>query len=117
MPKKDLLQQARASYEEGMAKLEGAKLDKQEQKDAVAATRLSVLQTMAGIDYELGETDKAVGRLKEVLTAKPGDVGVLKLLINILMQAGREADAKAYMAQLPAGEKLDAVTVLNMGIK
>jgi Tfp pilus assembly protein PilF len=116
-PDKAKLGQARTAYEEGLAKLAAAKLETPEQQQAVADTRLSVLQALAGIDYELGETDKAVGRLKEVLASKPDDVGVLQLLIDILVGTGKEEEAKQYMAKLPAGTKMDANTVLNMGIK
>ncbi len=116
-PDKGKLAEARTAYEEGMGKLASAKLDKPEQQAAVEQTRLSVLQSVAGIDYELGETDHAIARLKEVLAAKPDDTGVLQLLINILVQAGKEDEAKQYMAKLPQGTKMDADTVLNMGIK
>jgi tetratricopeptide (TPR) repeat protein len=116
-PDKAKLTEARTAYEQGMAKLEEAKLETDEQRAAVAQTRLSVLQTVAGIDYQLGDTEKAIARLKEVFAAKPEDAGVLQLLIDALMQAGKEDEAKAYMAKLPAGTKVDPNTVLNMGIK
>jgi len=116
-PDKAKLGEARAAYEEGLAKLEGAKLETDEQKTAVAQTRLSVMQTLAGIDYQLGEADKAATRLKEVVAAKPDDTGALQLLIDILVQAGKEEEAKQYVARLPAGAKMDPNTVLNMGIK
>ena len=116
-PDKAKLAEARAAYEEGMAKLAAAKLDDPDQEALIAETRVSVLRAIAGIDYELGETDKAVARLKDVLAAKPDDVEVTQLLISILVQAGREDEAKQYMAKLPAGAKMDANTVLNMGIK
>jgi tetratricopeptide (TPR) repeat protein len=116
-PDKGKLAEARAAYEEGMAKLEGAKLETEEQKTAVAQTRLSVLQTLAGIDYQLGDAAKATARLKEVVAAKPDDAGALQLLIDILVQGGKEDEAKQYMARLPEGAKMDPNTVLNMGIK
>ena len=116
-PDKAKLAEARTAYQEGLDKLAGAKLDKPEQQAAVQQTRLSVLQTVAGIDYELGQVDQAIAHLKEVLASKPDDQGVLQLLINILVGAGREAEAKQYMAKLPAGAKMDADTILNMGIK
>lgn len=110
------LAQARTAYEQGMAKLDSAKLDKPEQQAAVAETKLSVLQAIAGIDVELGENDKAIARLKEILAAKPDDVAVTQLLINTLMTAGKDEEAKTYMAKLPAGAKVDANVTLNLGI-
>lgn len=116
-PDKAKLAEARAAYEEGVTKLAEAQGADPEQAALFAETRLSALRAIAGIDYELGETDKAVARLKEVLASKPDDVEVTQTLISILVQAGREEEAKQYMAKLPAGAKMDANTVLNMGIK
>jgi tetratricopeptide (TPR) repeat protein len=116
-PDKAKLAQARAAYQEGLDKLAEAKLDDPEVQKAVEATRLSVYQTVAGIDYELGKTDEAIAMLKQVLVGKPDDAGVIQLLVNLLVQAGKEEEAKQYMAKLPEGAKVDADTVLNMGIK
>lgn len=115
--KKQKMAEAKAAYQDGLDKLAAIKADKPEQQAAIDSTRMSVLQTMAGIDYELGQTDDAIAKLKQVLAAKPGDPGVLQLIIDMLVQTGREEEAKQYMAQLPAGAKMDAETVLNMGIK
>ena len=115
-PDKAKLAAARTAYEEGLAKLEGAQLDKPEQQAAVAETKISVLQAIAGIDVELGDDEKAIARLKEVLAAKPDDVAVTQLLINVLTQAGKQEEAKTYMTKLPAGTKVDANVTLNMGI-
>jgi len=111
------LAEARAAYQEGLDKLAAAKVDDPEVQKAVASTRLSVYQTLAGIDYELGKSDEAIKMLKQVLEQKPDDAGVIQLLVNLLVQAGREDEAKQYMAKLPEGAKIDPDTVLNMGIK
>jgi tetratricopeptide (TPR) repeat protein len=111
------LAEARAAYQEGLDKLAEAKVDDPEVQKAVESTRLSVFQTLAGIDYELGKSDEAINMLKQVLTQKPDDAGVIQLLVNLLVQAGKEEEAKQYMAKLPEGAKVDADTVLNMGIK
>jgi len=116
-PDKAKLALARAAYQEGLEKLATAKLDTPEVQSAVEQTRLSVLQTLAGIDYELGKTDESIAALKQVLAQKPDDVGVIQLLVNVLVQSGRDEEAKQYMAKLPAGARIDVDTVLNMGIK
>lgn len=41
----------------------------------------------------------------------------MNLAINLLLAAGRDDEAKPYIARLPEGEKLDATTRLNMGIE
>jgi tetratricopeptide (TPR) repeat protein len=115
--KKQKMTEALAAYQDGLDKLAAIKAEKPEQQTAIDTTKISVLQTMAGIDYEIGQTDDAVAKLKQVLAAKPGDPAVLQLMIDMLVQAGREEEAKQYMAQMPAGAKMDAETVLNMGIK
>jgi tetratricopeptide (TPR) repeat protein len=111
------LAEARAAYQEGLDKLAAAKVDDPEVQKAVESTRLSVFQTLAGIDYELGKSDEAIAMLKQVAAQKPDDAGVLQLLVNLLVQSGHEEEAKQYMAKLPAGAHVDADTVLNMGIK
>ena len=66
--------------------------------------------------YEAGERDRSISMLEQVV-ATTQDTTSLKLLIDLLMAAGREQDAERYMAQLPAGEKVSIETVLNAGIK
>jgi Tfp pilus assembly protein PilF len=111
------LGEAREAYMQGMAKLDEAQPADQAAKDAIAQTRLSVLQTVAGIDAELGHTDKAIADLKRVLEQKPDDPGVLQLMIDLLVREGREEEAKQYIARLPQGAKVDPNAYLNMGIK
>lgn len=111
------LAEARAAYQEGLDKLGAAKVEDAEVQKAVESTKLSVLQTLAGIDYELGKSDEAIAMLKQVAAQKPDDAGVLQLLVNLLVQSGHEEEAKQYMAKLPEGAHVDADTVLNMGIK
>jgi len=116
--KKAKMTEAKAAYQDGLTKLAAIKTDKPETQAAIEQTRLSVTQTLAGIDYELGNTDQALAGLKNVLVSKPNDPGVLQLMVDMLVQAGREAEAKPYMDQLKAsGAKMDAETVLNLGIK
>jgi len=111
------LEEARASYMEGMALLDKTEAKDAAAQDAIAQTRLSVLTTVAGIDAELGNTDRALTDLKKVLESKPDDPQVLQLVIDLLVRAGREKEAQQYIAKLPAGTKLDPNAYLNMGIK
>jgi tetratricopeptide (TPR) repeat protein len=113
----DKLKEARAAYVEGLAKLDQTEAKDPAAQQAIADTRLSVLTTMAGIDAELGQTDQALAGLNKVLESKPNDPQVLQLIIDLLIRSGREADAKQYMARLPAGTKVDPNAYLNMGIK
>ncbi|HXT52288.1 MAG TPA: tetratricopeptide repeat protein [Thermoanaerobaculia bacterium] len=111
------LEEARASYMEGLAQLDKTEAKDAAAQEAIAQTRLSVLTTVAGIDAELGHTDQALTDLKKVLEQKPDDAGVLQLVIDLLVRAGREKEAQQYIARLPAGTKLDPNAYLNMGIK
>ena len=61
--------------------------------------------------------DQAIDSLKQALVIKPDDTESLQLIVNLLVGAGREAEAQPYMAKLPQGAKVDAETLLNVGIK
>ena len=99
---------ARAAYEEGMGKLEDKSLHP------------AIMRAIADSYYKEGKTDQAIDTLKRSLTAVPGapeDPITLQLLVNLLVGAGKESEAQTYMAKLPQGTKLDANTLLNLGIK
>lgn len=113
----DKLKEARAAYLEGLAKLDETQTTDPTAQKAIADTRLSVLTTVAGIDAELGQTDQALASIDKVLAQKPDDPQVLQLAIDLLVRAGRDADAQKYIARLPAGTKVDPNAYLNMGIK
>lgn len=97
--------EARAAYQEGMAKLE----DK--------TVHPAILRAIADTYYRENKTDQAIEALKQALALAPDDVDSLRLITTILVSAGREAEAQAYMAKLPAGTKMDPNTILNLGIK
>lgn len=63
------------------------------------------------------QNDKALATLEQALELDPDDVGTLKLVVNVLLAEGRNADAEPYLARLPAETKLDAASRLNMGIE
>lgn len=96
---------ARAAYEEGMAKLPDTSL------------HASILRAIADTYGKEGNTDQAVATLKKSLEYAPDDPVTLQLLVNVLASAGREEEAKEYMAKLPAGAAIDPAIILNLGIK
>jgi predicted negative regulator of RcsB-dependent stress response len=61
--------------------------------------------------------EQSIATLKQALEIKPDDADSLQLIVNLLVGAGREAEAQAYMAKLPQGAKVDADTLINVGIK
>ena len=97
--------EARAAYQEGMAKLEDKSLHP------------AILRAVADTYYKEKKIDQAVEVLKQALAVAPDDVASLQLITTILVAEGREAEAQAYMAKLPQGTTLDPNTLLNLGIK
>jgi tetratricopeptide (TPR) repeat protein len=129
--------EARAKYEEAISKLEpenhapilqgiaGTYLAEKNPAQAVAVLEqalaldppnVELKRELARALYEGGNRDRSIAMLEEIVTSTQ-DTPSLKLLIDLLVMAGREADAQKYMAQLPAGEKVSIETVLNAGIK
>ena len=96
---------ARTAYEEGMGKLEDKTLHP------------AILRAIADSYFKEGKTDQAIETLKRSLTLAPDDPITLQLLVNLLVGAGKESEAQTYMAKLPQGTKVDANTLLNLGIK
>jgi tetratricopeptide (TPR) repeat protein len=97
--------EARAAYEEGMGKLEDKSLHP------------AIYRAIADSYYKEGKTNEAVDTLKKSLALAPDDPDTLQLLVNLLASAGREEEAKTYMAKLPQGTKVDPAIGLNVGIK
>lgn len=79
--------------------------------------RSSIQRTIARTWFEEGKTDQAITTLQKSLEVKPDDVETLQLISTLLVSAGREKEAEAYIAKLPAGAKLDPNSLLNLGIK
>jgi len=99
---------ARAAYEEGMGKLE--------EKDRVALQPAIYLAIADSYSKE-GKNDQAIEALKKSLEVDPNNVDTLKLMVSLLVSANREAEAKPYIARLPAGTTMDPAVRLNLGIK
>ena len=97
--------EARAAYEEGMSKLEDKSLHP------------AVYRAIADSYYKEGKTNEAIDTLKKALELAPDDTDTLQLLVNLLASAGKEEEAKTYMAKLPQGTKVDPAIGLNVGIK
>jgi len=97
--------EARASYEEGMSKLEDKTLYP------------SIYRAIADSYYKEGKTDQAIDTLKKSLELAPDDPDTLKLIVTLLASSNREAEAKTYMAKLPQGTQMDPAIGLNVGIK
>jgi tetratricopeptide (TPR) repeat protein len=96
---------ARAAYEEGMGKLEDKTLHP------------AILRAIADSYFKEGKSDQAIETLKRSLALAPDDPVTLQLLVNLLVGAGKESEAQTYMAKLPQGTRVDANTLLNLGIK
>jgi thioredoxin-like negative regulator of GroEL len=61
--------------------------------------------------------DEAIASLKQAVDIKPDDPDTLQLLVDLLVDAGRETEAQTYMAKLPAGTKVAPDTMINIGIR
>lgn len=96
---------ARASYQEGMSKLEDKSLHP------------AIYRAIADSYYKEGKTNEAVDTLKKALELAPNDPDTLQLIVNLLAASGHEEEAKTYMAKLPQGTKIDPAIGLNVGIK
>lgn len=96
--------QARAKYEEAIADL-----DEEHQAP--------LMRGIARTYFQEGNTDKAIETLDKAITMDPEDLDSLRLIINLLVAADREDDAKVYMDRLPEGMTVDSDTLLNIGIK
>ncbi|HEX4495877.1 MAG TPA: tetratricopeptide repeat protein [Thermoanaerobaculia bacterium] len=96
---------ARASYEEGMSKLDDKSLHP------------AIYRAIADSYYKEGKPDPAIDTLKKALEIAPDDPDTLKLIVTLLAASNREAEAKTYMAKLPQGTQMDPAIGLNLGIK
>lgn len=78
--------------------------------------KAALLQRVARSQYDEGNVDQSIQTLEGALALVPEDVTTLRMVIDILVGEGREADAEPYMNRLPEGEKVDANALLNVGI-
>lgn len=76
----------------------------------------AILGGIARVYAAQGNNAQAITTLKSVLEANPEDQASTKLLVDLLVAAGREDEAKPYMAKLPQGSTVDPNALLNLGI-
>lgn len=99
--------EARAAYEKALGLLEVED----------PTLKASILRTIARTYYEEKQSDKAIETIKKSLEIAPDDQESLQLIVNLLVAANKEDEAKVYMAKLPQGTKIDPTARLNIGIK
>ena len=113
--------EARESYEKALALLDPTKPDEASVYVAVQRAVASTYYREAGQaktkEAKAQKVDQSIATLKKGLEVKPDDADTLQLLVNVLVDAGREAEAQTYMAKLPQGTKIDPERLLNLGIK
>ena len=80
------------------------------------AEKIAIMQSVARSYYVDENIDQSVTTLEQALVLSPEDPTTLRLIVDILLAAGREQDAEPYMAKLPEGEKIDPNALLNLGI-
>lgn len=80
------------------------------------AEKVGLLQNVARSYYVEKNVDQSVATLEQALALAPDDPDSTRLIVDILLAAGREKDAEPYMARLPEGEKIDPNALLNLGI-
>lgn len=78
---------------------------------------MNALKLQASAQGQLGKTEEALVTLKKIVEVNPSDVDALQLIINLLVTAGREAEAETYAARMPQGAELDPSALLNRGIE
>ncbi|HVT16455.1 MAG TPA: tetratricopeptide repeat protein [Thermoanaerobaculia bacterium] len=107
--------EARAEYEKALALLDPQY--KPGVLRGIASTYYKEAAQAKDKQARAQKMDQAVGALKQALEIKPDDPESLQLISTLLVDAGRENEAKAYMARMPAGAKIDPDTLLNVGIR
>ena len=76
-----------------------------------------VYLTIARTYYLEDDLEQTESTLRTALELEPDNVDGLKLMSNLLISAGRESEAREFMARLPEGEELPADAYLNVGIE
>jgi|HubBroStandDraft_3_1064219.scaffolds.fasta_scaffold96483_1 tetratricopeptide (TPR) repeat protein len=117
----DLLQQqkyadARAEYQKALDLLEGPEI-KPSILRAVAGTYFKESAEAKSKQEKAQKLDQAIAALKQALEIKPDDPETLQLVVDLLVDAGKETEAQTYMAKLPAGTKVAPDTMINIGIR
>jgi len=72
---------------------------------------------LAGALYASGQKEKGIQTMQAYVETTPTDTEAIQTVVDWLVDAGREPEAKTYMAKLPAGAKVDPAALLNIGIR
>ncbi len=64
-----------------------------------------------------GDRANAVATLERALTLRPDDPELLTVIADLLSREGRESEAEAYLARMPAGAEVPPDMLLNQGIR
>jgi tetratricopeptide (TPR) repeat protein len=96
--------EAREAYEKGLV-------------DLPVENQPMVYRAIASTYFQEKKVEPAIETIKKALAIAPDDPDSLKLIINLLVDSGREKEAQVYIAKLPAGSAVDPTTLLNIGIK
>ena len=97
--------EARVEYQTALAKVEDTEFHPM------------ILRAISTTYFQEGNSDEALATLQKALALKPDDPDSLRLVVDLLVAAGRDAEAQPYIAKLPAGTKMDPNTIINLGIK
>lgn len=84
---------------------------------AIAPQDVDTLKILAQTYYQQKNTEKAIDTIKGALAVTPDDAALNKLMVDLLVDAGREEEAKTYLAKLPQGTTVDPASLLNIGIR
>jgi len=94
----------RAKYEQALA-------------DLPVESHPPVLRAIGNSFYAEGNVELALATFERALALAPDNADLLQAIVNVLVAAGREAEAQAYLARLPAETALHPTTLLNFGIE
>lgn len=98
---------------------------------ALTPTDTATQRLLAGALYASGQTElaahhqaageqlkeKAIQTMQAYVESSPQDTEAIQTVVDWLVDAGREPEAKTYMAKLPEGAKVDPAALLNIGIR
>lgn len=76
-----------------------------------------IMRGIARTHFEEGHPDLAFKTLEEALAIVPDDQETLRLVVTILMAQGKEAEAATYKSRIVGDFKVDANSLLNLGIQ
>jgi Tfp pilus assembly protein PilF len=113
--------EAREAYQKALALIEDPEHPQPDVQvailRAIATTYYRESTAAKAKDVKAQKLDQSIASLKQALAIKPDDPESLQLIANLLVDAGHDAEAQAYIAKLPQGAKIDPDRLINIGIK